>query len=142
MIAKKLAIQEETTKLKDGCCIVVIQDGETKRMSYKTFLDVMQNTVEESKKEYKTVKLTADSLEKEITDIKPNIYKQLYAYNVADVKISLDMHKTQNGKTFPWNGKTVYIKYFSQEAKITVTLSLNDTTMDEPIEIKFLLIKY
>lgn len=34
MIAKKLAIQEETKIIKNGCCIPIIQDGETKRIPF------------------------------------------------------------------------------------------------------------
>lgn len=149
MIAKKLAIQEETKTIKNGCCFVILQDGETKRIPFKCINDVIQNAIEEnqkaieeSKKEYKTVKFTADSLEQTITGIKPNIYKELFVYNVADVKISMDMYKTENGKTLPWNGKTVYVKYRPNEASITVTLALNDTTIEDSLQVKFLLIKY
>lgn len=140
MIAKKLAIQEETTKLKDGCCIVVIQDGETKRMSYKTFLDVMQKTIEESKKVVKTVKLTADSLQKEITNIKPNIYKELYVYAVSGGKFSIDMHKT-NAITLPWGVNKVDVTYNPTDAKVTAKV-WSDVALEQTIEVRFLLIKY
>lgn len=47
MIAKKLAIQEETQTIKKGCCIPIIQDGETKRISYNTLKTMILSEVEQ-----------------------------------------------------------------------------------------------
>lgn len=44
MIANKLAILEETETIKDGCCIPVLQDTETKRISYKNLKDSINNS--------------------------------------------------------------------------------------------------
>lgn len=44
MIAKKLAIQEETQTIKKGCCIPIIQDGETKRMTFNVFQESVFNS--------------------------------------------------------------------------------------------------
>lgn len=44
MIANKLAILDETDTIKDGCCIPVLQDTETKRISYKNLRDDILDT--------------------------------------------------------------------------------------------------
>lgn len=123
MIANKLSILEETSTIKDGCCIPVLQDTETKRISYNTLKNMILSEVEQC-----------------ISKVDSTPLKNVQVYDndvLMEYTENMTVHKNTSGKTkfsFDCDGKTYLVKdiYTTSSGEVKTTYNVYNTTKNLP----------
>lgn len=133
MIANKLAILDETDTIKDGCCIPILQDTETKRISYKNLrddiLDIGFDEVNAQIEELNNdaVKIIKRTVSVPITDSKAYITN--YVLNTSGLDFNKALICQVNTKTW---GRIAFITGQNEDS-IEVTSYLVNSALESTI---------